>query len=447
MRPRAGDISIAQLMIASAMAVGVSLIVAKLSQNSIETSRRSMDGYYSLEMRDTVANISRDPVKWLDYQYRADALNEASVFSNCLKKGGPYVCPTNDSSLSSDAAIQKESDGRATFPTSLYVPNRLDIAPGLMTTTNFTKIAGTPSSPAYFDRDGKPCAGSTNAKCVRMTTAYLMRQHSATNSDPGAVAILVKMQQNPTTLQSSPNAIKTTYNKINIGTMWNSGAKAAVPVGTIIPFAGTSANLPQGYLICNGAKLNRSDYPFLYEILKTRWTPAGAPALALGEFYLPDLRGLYLRGLDLTPTTSPAVDPDRDIRVTQPYQAQEIFAHSHVTTDQVVLNGGTGSGSGPVSINSHTLNMKIAAGTFAAPSPWPAGFSIFDGGAAGRNAMGAQPVAGTINVGNSSAPASGGTTTVTASVGNSWVTTPSSATAVEIRPSTAFVNYIIRADY
>jgi microcystin-dependent protein len=55
-----------------------------------------------------------------------------------------------------------------------------------------------------------------------------------------------------------------------------------IPVGTIVAIYGT--NVQQGWLLCNGSTFNTSQYPQLFTYL--------------GSSTLPDLRGVFLRGLD-----------------------------------------------------------------------------------------------------------------------------------------------------
>jgi len=65
-----------------------------------------------------------------------------------------------------------------------------------------------------------------------------------------------------------------------------------IPVGIIMPFAGTNA--PQGYLLCDGSNVSRTTYPALFTEIGTNY--------GLGDgtstFTLPDLRGRIPVGLD-----------------------------------------------------------------------------------------------------------------------------------------------------
>jgi microcystin-dependent protein len=72
-----------------------------------------------------------------------------------------------------------------------------------------------------------------------------------------------------------------------------------IPAGTVIPFAGlekpTSATpLSKGWLFCDGAVVNRSDYPALFAAIGFTY----GKTLVSGQFRLPDLRGRMVIGYD-----------------------------------------------------------------------------------------------------------------------------------------------------
>ncbi len=81
-------------------------------------------------------------------------------------------------------------------------------------------------------------------------------------------------------------------------------AANGVPVGSIMPFAGTLDKVPHGWLACNGASVLISDYPQLYDVIGNAWGHSGS------HFNLPDLRGVFMRGVD----HGRNLDPDRGSR-------------------------------------------------------------------------------------------------------------------------------------
>jgi microcystin-dependent protein len=75
--------------------------------------------------------------------------------------------------------------------------------------------------------------------------------------------------------------------------------------GTVVPFFGNIANIPTGYLLCDGASYLRADYPYLFNRIGTA---SGAQSSTF--FNVPDLRGKFLRGV----TGAAATDPNASTR-------------------------------------------------------------------------------------------------------------------------------------
>ena len=67
----------------------------------------------------------------------------------------------------------------------------------------------------------------------------------------------------------------------------------ALPVGTIVAWAGDLKSIPSDWRLCNGRSLNRGKFPALFEAIGTSWGGDGSR-----RFNLPDLRGRFLRGVD-----------------------------------------------------------------------------------------------------------------------------------------------------
>jgi len=70
-------------------------------------------------------------------------------------------------------------------------------------------------------------------------------------------------------------------------------ATNAVPVGSIMPFAGDASKVPAGWLLCDGKAINRLEYLNLFNVIGTAWG-VGDNATT---FNLPDMRGMFLRGV------------------------------------------------------------------------------------------------------------------------------------------------------
>jgi microcystin-dependent protein len=120
------------------------------------------------------------------------------------------------------------------------------------------------------------------------------------------------------------------------------------PVGTIVAFAGDDT--PPGYVWCNGASLSRTDarYIELFAKLSTASGQTVSPRWGYADattFRVPDLRGVFLRGVD----SGRGQDPDVNSRtaaypngstggVVGSYQDSDTKAHQH----NVSLSGNTG---------------------------------------------------------------------------------------------------------
>ncbi|MCK5690667.1 tail fiber protein [Myxococcota bacterium] len=71
-------------------------------------------------------------------------------------------------------------------------------------------------------------------------------------------------------------------------------AAGAVPCGTVSPFAGPIEAIPTGWLLCDGAEINRADYAQLFTVIGI--SHGGGDGVT--TFELPDYRGRFLRGVD-----------------------------------------------------------------------------------------------------------------------------------------------------
>ena len=65
-----------------------------------------------------------------------------------------------------------------------------------------------------------------------------------------------------------------------------------VPAGTVLPFAGAVA--PDGWALCDGSTVSRTDYAELYMAIGDAWGNGDGST----TFHLPDMRGRFMRGVD-----------------------------------------------------------------------------------------------------------------------------------------------------
>lgn len=71
---------------------------------------------------------------------------------------------------------------------------------------------------------------------------------------------------------------------------------ASVPPGTVHAWAGTVANIPNGYLVADGSVYLQSDYPLLYAAIGQCYAPAGPCPVCEGSFYVPNLCDKFIVG-------------------------------------------------------------------------------------------------------------------------------------------------------
>ncbi len=150
---------------------------------------------------------------------------------------------------------------------------------------------------------------------------------------------------------------------------------ATVPAGMVNPFAGNTA--PHGYLICDGAAIDRTTYARLFAVIGTIYGSGNGST----TFNLPDLRGEFVRGLD----AGRGVDAGRAngsfqkgtlIANNEFYADREVY---HITSDAgaAPYNGLGNSAIGKDRINiSSYPNVKMtttsgSVGTTSTLSPYP----------------------------------------------------------------------------
>ncbi|NDB68721.1 MAG: tail fiber protein [Methylocystaceae bacterium] len=100
---------------------------------------------------------------------------------------------------------------------------------------------------------------------------------------------------------------------------------AAGPAGAIMAFAGTS--VPSGWLACQGQAVSQTTYAALYAAIGATWNTGGEGA---GNFRLPDLRGMFLRGTGTNGTGSSSGAAGPSVGA---YAADTYLNHSHGITD------------------------------------------------------------------------------------------------------------------
>jgi microcystin-dependent protein len=93
-----------------------------------------------------------------------------------------------------------------------------------------------------------------------------------------------------TSTDANGNAVIT----FNCGTSTTNAVFRTVPAGTVMAFAGEKANIPAGWLLCDGREVSRTQYQDLFLAIGI----ANGAGNTATTFHLPDYRGRFLRGVD-----------------------------------------------------------------------------------------------------------------------------------------------------
>ena len=133
-------------------------------------------------------------------------------------------------------------------------------------------------------------------------------------------------------------------------------AVQGVPTGTIFPFAGAETNIPGGYLECDGDHVSSTTYPALAAICGNTYNEGQTPPS--GEFFLPDLRGSFVRGWD----HGRNVDPNRQRGSTQNDSNK---SHTHTVASSSIANSGGNHGHAirPIRLNQFNGGVGITLGS------------------------------------------------------------------------------------
>lgn len=93
----------------------------------------------------------------------------------------------------------------------------------------------------------------------------------------------------------------------------------AAPIGAVIAFAGPIGAIPGGWELADGRPMAKTDEPELFAVLGTSYgdgVDESGTKLGDKDFNLPDYRGVFLRGVDLSEAGNPSGrDPDAAARL------------------------------------------------------------------------------------------------------------------------------------
>ena len=123
----------------------------------------------------------------------------------------------------------------------------------------------------------------------------------------------------------------------------------ALPAGMIMPYAGAIS--PEGWLVCDGASLVRSDYPALFAAIGTTYG-LGTNTPANTTFALPNLKGKVIVGVDTADADFDVLGEAGGAKTVALVEAQ-MPPHVHTASVSVTV-AGTGTATSWANSRGHT---------------------------------------------------------------------------------------------
>lgn len=416
-------------------------VISRVTSGSKAMSRRVRDTQALALLKNYGSSIHQDLGVWVNEMRKADTTN---TLANCLSLTTTFTCPTNAATMNTTVtdrwvtqrASQTGWTNRRVYGVSLWDAN------GML-------IAGPETNPYRYNAGGlATMAGVTTATSRRFeAVGYMIAERNT--GDPGRILFVRKLTLTSvaSTSLNGQNAVKPQYEEIEVDLEWKNPGGRGLPVGSIVPYVGTTppgtACPPpnnQPYLYANGcASVSRIFYP---QLCAAMGVTTGATCA------LPDLRGMFLRGAATALATPPAVVAAQGglanlTNVGTVTPTSDVAPHEHGFS--LTLAGGSATGS--ASIPSFNISAVFAGG-------WGVGYG--SGNAQDCPASNPTPCGGSILVTPTAAPQytyqAVGSASVPLSVTSASPSTGTFTTAVggsgpETRPPTFPINYVIRADY
>ena len=163
------------------------------------------------------------------------------------------------------------------------ISGNANTATALSTTTSF-QLAGDVVSPAV-QFDGQ-VGSSTKILNATLTANIIAGKETPVPNRGKKGDFILTYRPSESTLASS-GLLKQTR-EVFLG-------DAAVPIGSILPYAGITA--PDGYLFCDGSEIERAKFSDLFDIIGNVYNGASS-LVGVNTFKLPDLRGRFPLGKD-----------------------------------------------------------------------------------------------------------------------------------------------------
>lgn len=242
---RAG-LSLADMMIALGLMAVVTIGYMELNKGIGDISKQAKSTDTLLK----VQNFSVQGIRNMDAllgQLRG-SVETGAIFAGCLPDSSSlnpsYNCPPVDPDIVSQDPQIQELAGNVYSVSSVPIVD-----------TNGRHLAGTTSAPKLFKLDGTDCNGARE-NCAFESTGYLLRSNPATDSDPGAVKLTVRLSSIADSAAGVPPT-KPRYATVDLSQDWKvtsspgSGGPASCPTGSV-----KIGYLPNGFPNCVSSSSN-----------------------------------------------------------------------------------------------------------------------------------------------------------------------------------------------
>ena len=164
----------------------------------------------------------------------------------------------------------------------------ITVHPGNLTTE--IVVDGTTLATAINNLDTAVSINSMKIAELNATDVNLQNQINAINMSSTIISLIMNDSTFNMTIMSLIVNITTLQMQVAALQAQLANATAfSVATGTIVPWSGTSATIPSGYLYCDGSAVSQALYPNLYTVLGCQYCPS--MICSMSNFCVPDLRG------------------------------------------------------------------------------------------------------------------------------------------------------------
>lgn len=291
----------------------------------IQTSKLNLPATVLRVKNDRVGINSLDPQESLDVT--GNALLTGTVYlkseSDAVNVNSGALQVTGGASIKKKLVVGGNIDSQGTMTTRNIVPAITDtFSIGGSSSNRFKEIFAKTVTAQEFNGSftGNITGNADTANALRNPTIFRFTGAVTLKNDvsfDGAGTNTTKVFETELSvdlIQTQEQITRSTYdtnilvylprstasNKLGRITRDNFVGELAVPVGTILPFAGPV--IPNGYLLCDGSEILKNRYADLFDVISNNYVPTGYVWKAGADFTLyfklPDLRGRFPLGAD-----------------------------------------------------------------------------------------------------------------------------------------------------